>query len=75
MKDESNTSFLFSLTNSDKFELTSNKEFAVYHNSIHGPVFGQGNDLFICDKANINSISHANINYSYYNVKYEFNDK
>lgn len=74
MNDETMSSFLFSLTNGDKFTLSNDKDPAVYHNSVHGPVFGKGNDLFISDKANVYSISHANINFSYVNEKYQFND-
>lgn len=74
MKDESMTSFLFSLTNGDKFQLT-NKEQTVYHYSNHGPRFGGGADLIIYDKANENTSSSANINHTYKNEKYQYNDK
>ena len=48
------TSFLFFLTEGDKFKLTS-KAKAVYHNSNSGPTFGAGHDVIIKDKANTNS--------------------
>ena len=60
------TSFLFSLTENDKFELT-NKAQAVCHNSGSGPSFGGGADLYICDKSNTNNNSYANINTTYKN--------
>ena len=68
------TSFLFSLTEGDKFEL-KNKDNAVVHNLHYGPVFGGGRDLLICDKANTNHSSHANINHTYKNSKYQYDNK
>ena len=60
------TSFLFSLTESDKFELTI-KDKAVYHNRDYGPRFGGGANLHICDKANTNNSSYGKINSTYKN--------
>ena len=68
------TSFVFSLTNCDKFPLT-NKEYTVYHDLSYGPTFGGGHDLYIADKANINSSSYAQINHSYNNEKYQYGNK
>ena len=65
VSDDSMTSFLFSLTEGDKFELTT-KDNAVYHHSGYGPTFGGGHDLVICDKSNTNN-SYANINHTYKN--------
>lgn len=68
------SSFLFSLTHSDKFNLNS-KESALFHyptGNSNGIAFGSGHDLCICDKANIN-FSRANINSSYKNENYLYN--
>jgi len=70
LSDESMTSFLFSLTEGDKFELTD-KAHAAFHHSGYGPVFGRGYDLCIHDKANTNNSSRANINCTYKNSKYQ----
>ncbi len=49
-----------------------NSKNAVYHYNLHGPAFGAGNDLFICDKANIIQSSYCNFPVSYNsNSKYE----
>ena len=64
--DDSMSTFLFSLTENDKFELT-NKFQAVYQYSEYGPLFGAGTDLVIYDKANKNNYSSANINHTYKN--------
>ena len=70
VSDESMTSFIFSLTEGDKFELTD-KAHAAFHHSNYGPVFGRGYDLCIHDKANTNNSSRANINCTYKNSKYQ----
>jgi hypothetical protein len=43
------SSFLFSLTENDKFNLV-NKENAIRNNSNYGPIFGEGRDLIILTK-------------------------
>ena len=53
----------------------ASKEKAVYHNSDFGPTFGNGYDLYICDKANTSSCSSAYINSSYKNSNYQQGDK
>ena len=53
-QENSNSSFLFSLTNKDKLILTNHFDQTVRHHSYYGPIFGNGADLFICDKANTN---------------------
>ena len=63
------TSFLFSLTEGDKFKLTS-KAKAVYHDSNYGPAFGAGHDVVIKDQANTNYSSYVHINFSYKNLRY-----
>ena len=47
-----NGSFLFTLTNiygiaPTKFPNTQNQNYAVYHGSSYGPIFGSGHDLYI----------------------------
>lgn len=59
-------SFLFSLTNGDKFKLT-NKDQAVWHDGGWGSIFGCGYDLIIYDKSNINNLSFAKLNSTYKN--------
>ena len=66
-------SFLFSLTNGDKFNLINNDK-AIFNHSSCGPLFGDGHDLIICDKANTNN-SSGNINSAYKNEKYQYNNK
>ena len=65
-------SFLFSLTENNKFNLV-NKENAIFNHSNYGPTFGGGHDLVIHDKANPNNSSNARINCTYKNQKYEGN--
>ncbi len=50
-EDTSRTSFLFSLTNDDKFPLTDFQWATIYSDDVHGPTFGGGHDLYISDKA------------------------
>ena len=59
-------SFIFSLTEGDKFEL-KNKTQAVRHYPNYGPIFGSGGDLYICNEPNTNNFSRGNINSSYVN--------
>ena len=44
-------SFLFSLTNKDKFTLQE-KDKAIWNHINYGPIFGSGADFSICDEAN-----------------------
>ncbi len=45
-----------------------------YHSSFYGPVFGGGNDIYICDNGNKNN-SAANICHTYLNSKYVYDNK
>ena len=45
--------FLFSVTNSEKFNCLKPNH-SLYHGGNSGPIFGQGHDFKICDKANEN---------------------
>ena len=66
------SSFLFSLTENDKFNLVNNEK-AVWNHLNCGPEFGDGEDLKISDKANTNYSSKGQINKAYKNQKYEGN--
>jgi hypothetical protein len=63
--DINGTSFIFSLTNKDKF-LLSDKSKAIKNRPDRGPVFGYGYDLLINNNAN-KTISYANISQTYKN--------
>ncbi len=66
MKDNSGSSFIFSLTNNHKFKLNKAKDAICQANSI-GPTFGHTNpDFYISDDANTSN-SYAMINNSYIN--------
>jgi hypothetical protein len=49
--DNSKESFIFSLSNNDKFTLQK-PEGAIRNYQSHGPTFGSGHDFRVCDKAN-----------------------
>ncbi len=66
-------SFIFSLTNKDKFRLSQSKH-AIFDNSKYGPAFGDGCDLCIGHNANTNNESYAKINNIYTNSKYTKNE-
>ena len=54
-------SFIFSLTNNQKFEL--NDQFhknAIYRHTSYGPTFGSGHDLYIADQCKSNTSSYCN---------------
>lgn len=51
------------------------KDKAVFHYSNYGPAFGEGCDLKICDKSNVNNGSVAEIHHTYKNSKYQYNDQ
>ena len=69
MKDDSGSSFIFSLTNNHKFKLNKAKD-AIYQSNSIGPTFGNGNpDFYINDNANTSN-SYAMINNSYVNSYY-----
>ena len=55
--------------------MLENKDYAIYGNSYNGPIFGGGKDLYICDKADENNISYANLGHSYCHANYTFNTK
>ena len=53
-------SFIFNLTNKEKFELTDQFENnAVYRNNSYGPTFGGGHDLYLADQCKSNSSSYC----------------
>ena len=67
-----NGSFLFTLTNihgtaPTKYPNTKNFDWAVFHDSGHGPLFGGNNDhdLHICNNYLNNTCSYASLGYSY----------
>jgi hypothetical protein len=62
-------SFIFSLTNNDKFTLRT-QERAAFHCSIYGPTFGLGFDLHVCDKADSQNNSSAKVCRIYNNDDY-----
>ena len=62
--------FLFSLKNKDnlrpfKAAVYRNSQYALYHYSGHGPVFGRGNDLHITNNANFSTDSFADFGFTY----------
>ena len=65
------SSFLFSLTNKEKYLLKNkNNEKAIYHSQISGPSFGMGSyDLFIPDNC------FKNKHFSCYSISYQFDNK
>ena len=66
VKDETGKSFIFSLTNNDKFILKQ-IENTIYQLVDCGPIFGQ-NDFYISEAANTSSNnSRTHINTSYFN--------
>ncbi len=73
LKDESGSSFIFSLSNNHKFVLDKSKD-AIQQNSLYGPCFGDGgNDFYIANSANTQN-SYALINKSYFNENYKAGD-
>jgi hypothetical protein len=59
LKDDSGSSFIFSLSNNHKFVLDKSKD-AIYQTSGDGPVFGNDSpDFYICDSANTSNYSCA----------------
>ena len=76
------TAFLFSLVNDEKrpviFEhtnasLTINEtctRASVWSSKRHGPIFGAGHDLFICDCSNTIAKSYSNLGYIYTHAEY-----
>ena len=72
--DNSKESFIFSLTHNDKFTLQQ-PDNAINNNCDYGPMFGNGKDIHVFDKANSNNNSRANICSSYHNEKYKNGDK
>ena len=62
--------FLFSLKNKDnlkpfKAAVYQNSQYALYHLSHYGPVFGGGADLLISNNANLNTASYTNFSRIY----------
>ncbi len=69
--DNSKESFIFSLSNNDKFTLQK-PEYAICNSKNYGPTFGGGCDLYVCDKANSSNSSRTNICHTYHNEKYNY---
>ncbi len=67
LKDDSGSSFIFSLSNNHKFVLGKSED-AIGQYSDYGPCFGDGGDDFtINNSANTDKNSYAAINNSYFN--------
>ena len=66
--------FVFSLTNNHKFTLTQNPQCCLSFDDSYGPIFGDGHDFCIQDKANENNISYTIIGKSYTNPNYTQGD-
>jgi hypothetical protein len=69
--DSSHQSFLFTLKNAGnieprKFKLSSGSN-AIYFWSNHGPTFGNGHDIYVADKCNVNNSSYTNLGNGYVN--------
>ena len=63
-RDNDNKSFVFSVTNKQKFRLTM-PEYTVYGGNGYGPTFGGGHDIYITNNANTNRSSYFNVPHSY----------
>ena len=70
--DDTNKSFIFSLTNADKFNLTKKEQTIYRHtdNVGYGPTFGSGHDIRIVNKSHEANCSAA-IGACYTNANYE----
>ena len=67
LKDESGSSFIFSLTNNHKFTLDKSK-YATYTHHTNGPTFGNDlPDFYISNYANTTNNQYAKLNRSYVN--------
>ncbi len=68
------SSFLFSVTNDHKMTLR-NKKYAIFGCEEDGPIFGDGADLYICNQADQNKKSFANLGSSYEHSNYIYQTK
>ena len=63
--------FIFSLINNEGLapfkSMVKNPSYAIYRHSSYGPIFGNGNDIYISNNANSNTNSFTNFG-SYYSV-------
>ena len=62
--------FIFSLINSKKTPMKfdcKSPEYAIYCISTHGPTFGGGHDIHICNNSNTTQSSYSNLYHSYKN--------
>ena len=78
-----NSAFIFSLVNKENrpliFEHTNESENieeadargSVFSSSKHGPTFGGGHDLYICDRSNIERYSNSNLGNTYTHPEYQ----
>jgi hypothetical protein len=64
LKDESGSSFIFSLTNNHKFTFDKSKD-ATYPYHTIGPTFGNGHNINVSDNSNANTSSSVQSNYAY----------
>ncbi len=65
-EDESETSFLFSLTYNEKYPIKHElRQFAVCNTQSLGPLFGGGSDLEIVDDCNVNYNSFSGTDHTY----------
>lgn len=66
-----NNAFLFSMTERQKFPVTR-PERAIFKSKENGPIFGEGYDLFICSKSDVQKRSYSKLGASYntYSAKY-----
>ena len=53
-------SFIFSLSNKQKYDLTEFNTNAIYRNNSYGPVFGGGHDLCLANSCRSNTSSYCN---------------
>jgi len=57
--------FIFSLTHKTKLSKQKNPSYSIYCSSNHGPTFGGGHDIYICDNCNIDNSNYSNGNHTY----------
>ena len=73
---EDKSAFIFSLVNKENksllFEHMSSGINSIGSYTIHGPIFGAGNDIFISDSSNLNTSSYSNLGHIYTHPDYEY---
>lgn len=73
VEDSERESFVFSVTNNEKFSLKTPSR-AIYRMKDKSLIVFGGKDFSICDKANKVRESVTNINFAYFNPNYEQTD-